>query len=74
MSEHPGSVLFVDGRTDEILRVERADQLPRERCFVDGQPVVRVVIFDEEGGRRRTLHEYGADRELLRTSIQERAD
>lgn len=70
--QHPGTITFLDGNTDQIVDEVAASDVPPEVAFVevDGQlqPVVRVVAFTSDD--RRTIHQYGAAGELLNSTIQ----
>lgn len=70
IADHPGTILFVDGRTDEITRVAEASAVHPDLRFVDDQPVVRVVAFED--GDQRRVFEYGPGKLLLRSSVQRR--
>ncbi len=72
MTEHPGTVEWVDGATGEVTEVEPAHRLPDALRFAPGpdgvlRPVVRIVISGV--GDRREIRQHGPDGELLRTTF-----
>lgn len=73
MTEHPGTVEYVDGVTGKVLHVADAADVDDAIGFApdaDGtlQPVTRIVITTV--GERREVRQMGADGALLRTTFQ----
>lgn len=73
MTEHPGTVEYVDGLTGKILYVANAADVDDAIGFAPGadgtpQPVTRIVITTV--GERREVRQLGADGTLLRTTFQ----
>lgn len=73
MTEHPGTVEYVDGVTGKILHVADAADVDDAIGFAPGadgrpQPVTRIVITTV--GDRREVRQLGADGALLRTTFQ----
>ena len=73
MTEHPGTVEYVDGLTGKILYVADAADVDDAIRFAPGadgtpQPVTRIVITTV--GERREVRQLGADGTLLRTTFQ----
>jgi hypothetical protein len=70
-NRHPGTILFIDGRTQQITVRLDATEVPRSVRFADTKqgrvPVVKVVAYPK--GSQRVIREYGPADELLRTSI-----
>jgi hypothetical protein len=66
--KHPGTIEFVDGRTGEVTRTERAEDVPDAIAFADGTPVTRIVVL--EAGDQREIRSYGADGEFLSATYQ----
>lgn len=74
MSEHPGTVEWVDGATGEVTEVQPVDELPESMRFAPGEdgtlhPVTRIVIT--ELGTQREIRQHGPGGELLRTTFGE---
>jgi hypothetical protein len=73
-SRHPGTIVYVDGRTlRETDRVAASDVPPLLRFAPTPRglvPVVRVVLYLES--ERRVIREYGPRGELLRSTAQYR--
>jgi hypothetical protein len=69
--DHPGTIVFVDGDTNEETEEQAAD-VPESIRFAETPeglvPVVRVVA--RTSGTRRIIREYGPDGELLRSTVQ----
>jgi hypothetical protein len=73
VTEHPGTVEYVDGVTGKILHVADAADVDDAIGFAPGadgtpQPVTRIVITTV--GDRREVRQLGADGALLRTTFQ----
>ena len=73
MTEHPGTIEFVDGATGEVTRRVPADEVPEQIRFAPGpdgdqRPVVRITVLTV--GPRREIRQFGADGELLRSTYQ----
>jgi hypothetical protein len=73
MTEHPGTVVYVDGATGKVVHVADAADVDDAIGFAPGrdgilQPVTRIVITTV--GDRREVRQLGADGALLRTSFQ----
>jgi hypothetical protein len=73
VTEHPGTVEYVDGATGKILHVADAADVEDAIGFAPGadgtlQPVTRIVITTV--GERREVRQLGADGALLRTTFQ----
>lgn len=72
--QHPGTIVFVDGNTQQVTEEVAASEVPFEIAFVAvaGQyrPVVRVVAFSTP--ERRVIRQYGPDGELLNSTVQRR--
>ncbi len=70
--EHPGTIVYVDGNTGEVLSTESADQVPESMRFVDTEagpiPVLKVVAFTSD--EQRIIREYGPDDQELRSTLQ----
>lgn len=73
--EHPGTIEFVDGDTNEITE-EDAANVPESLRFAETDeglvPVVRVVA--RTAGKQRFIREYGPGGELLRSTVQIQQD
>ena len=73
MSEHPGTIVFVDDASG-TARTRSAAEVPETIAWatVDGErlPVVRVVAITV--GPQRTLRSYGPDGRLLSSTVQVR--
>ena len=69
MTEHPGTVEWVDGDATEVVPVERLPESLRWAAGPDGElrPVVRIVIT--ASGNEREIRQHGPDGELLRTTF-----
>ena len=71
LPDHPGTIVFVDGDTNEETEEQAAD-VPETIRFAETPeglvPVVRVVA--RTSGTRRIIREYGPDGELLRSTVQ----
>jgi hypothetical protein len=69
--DHPGTIVFVDGDTNEETE-EQAVDVPESIRFAETPeglvPVVRVVA--RTSGTRRIIREYGPNGELLRSTVQ----
>jgi hypothetical protein len=69
--DHPGTIVFVDGDTNEETE-EQAVDVPESIRFAETPeglvPVVRVVA--RTAGTRRIIREYGPNGELLRSTVQ----
>lgn len=73
MTEHPGTIEYVDGATGKILHVADAADVDDAISFAPGadgtlQPVTRIVITTV--GERREVRQLAADGALLRTTFQ----
>jgi hypothetical protein len=70
-NRHPGTILFVDGRTQRVTFRVDAAEVPRAVRFAETKqgrvPVVKVVAYPR--GNQRIIREYGPADELLRTSV-----
>jgi hypothetical protein len=74
--QHPGTVVYLDGDTGQVVSRLPADEVPRESRFAPGEdgelvPIVKVVAHLTSGGRE--ILEYGPGDRLLRVTAQ-RAD
>lgn len=72
----PEKIVFVDGLTGKVREEVDFEEVPLPIRFADSKdgistPVVKIV--DITDGNNRTIKQYGADDELLRTTYQ-RAD
>jgi hypothetical protein len=69
VTEHPGTVEWVDGATTEVVPVERLPESLRFAAGPDGElrPVVRIVVT--ANGDEREIRQHGPDGELLRTTF-----
>jgi hypothetical protein len=72
---HPGTILFVDENTGQE-HPRPVSQVPEPLRFAPDhsgqlQPVVKVVAHVV--GEQRTIREYGASGEMLRSTVQFRA-
>jgi uncharacterized protein YndB with AHSA1/START domain len=72
VTEHPGTVEWVDGATGEVTKVEPVERLPESLRFAAGpdgepRPVVRIVVT--ANGDEREIRQHGPDGELLRTTF-----
>jgi hypothetical protein len=71
---HPGTVTFLDGATQQVVRTAAVGELPEPMRFAPTEhglvPVVKVVSFAE--GDQRIIREYGPGGELLRSTVQVR--
>jgi hypothetical protein len=69
--EHPGTIVYVDGDTNETTEEDIAN-VPESLRFADTDagpvPVVRVVA--RTAGNQRYIREYGPKGELLRSTVQ----
>ena len=73
MTEHPGTIEYVDGATGKIVHVADAADVDDAISFAPGadgtlQPVTRIVITTV--GERREVRQLAADGALLRTTFQ----
>ncbi len=70
---HPGTITFVDASAG-TEKVERAEDVPDSIAFVqlNGANVAVVKVVATTHGDHRTLHAYGADGVLLKTTVQVR--
>jgi hypothetical protein len=73
VTEHPGTVEYVDGMTGKIVHVAHAADVDEAISFAPGsdgtpQPVTRIVITTV--GDQREVRQMGADGSLLRTTFQ----
>jgi hypothetical protein len=73
VTEHPGTVEYVDGATGTTMHVAQAGDVDDAISFAPGadgtpQPVTRIVITTV--GDRREVRQIGADGALLRTTFQ----
>jgi hypothetical protein len=73
MTEHPGTVVYVDGTSGKVVHVADAADVDDAIGFAPGtdgtlQPVTRIVITTV--GDRREVRQLGADGALLRTTFQ----
>jgi hypothetical protein len=74
VTEHPGTVVYVDGATEKVVHVADAADVDDAIAFAPGsdgvlQPVTRIVITTV--GDRREVRQLGADGALLRTTFQQ---
>ncbi len=73
--QHPGTIVFVDGDTNAVIREVPASAAPDSVRYADTEqgpvPVVRVVATT--AGDQRFVREYGPAGELLRTTVQVRS-
>jgi hypothetical protein len=73
--QHPGTIVYVDGNTNAVVREGPAADVPESVRFADTEqgrvPVVRVVATT--AGDQRFVREYGPAGELLRTTVQVRS-
>ena len=69
---HPGSIVYIDGDTSEVVAERKACDVPEHMRFVQAKegavPVVRVI--SSTLGDRRTIREFGPNGELLRSTVQ----
>jgi len=67
---HPGKITYVDGRTQKVIEIEDAADVPESMRFAETPrglvPIVKVVLHRER--ERSEIHEYGPDGELLRST------
>jgi hypothetical protein len=68
---HPGTITYVDGATQKVIRVEDASKLPDSLRFANTPegpvPVVKVVL--QRLGDHAEILEYGPRGQLLRTTV-----
>jgi hypothetical protein len=69
---HPGTIVFIDGDTSEVIDTMSAAGLPDTMKFEETPegtvPIVKVVAFT--GGDIRRILEYGPQDQLLRATTQ----
>lgn len=70
---HPGTIVYVDGMTNQVVNTRNAAELPESARFApDAQgrlvPIVKVVAFTV--GKQRTIREEGPDGTVLRSTVQ----
>jgi len=73
MTEHPGTIEFVDAATGEVTRTVPVDEVPEGIAFVPGPtgetlPVTRITILTLDD--RREIRQFAADGTLLRSTYQ----
>jgi hypothetical protein len=73
VTQHPGTVEYVDGATGRIIHVADAADVDDAIKFAPDasgtpQPVTRIVITTV--GEQREVRQHGADGALLRTTFQ----
>jgi hypothetical protein len=73
VTEHPGTIEYVDGTTGKVVHVADAADVDEAISFAPGsdgtsQPVTRIVITTV--GEQREVRQMGADGALLRTTFQ----
>jgi hypothetical protein len=74
VTDHPGTVVYVDGTTEKVVHVADAADVDDAIAFAPGtdgvlRPVTRIVITTV--GDRREVRQLGADGALLRTTFQQ---
>ena len=69
--KHPGSITFVD-EAEGTERVTPVDTVPESIAFYEGgaEPIPVVRIVSHLRGTQRVIRSYGADGELLTTTVQ----
>ncbi len=72
--KHPGTIVFVDGKTQEITDTMKAAEVPESIRFVETAegrvPVVKIVEITTD--KERFIHFYGPDDQFLKSTIQVR--
>ena len=73
MTEHPGTIEFVDAATGEVTRTVRADEVPEGIAFLPGpdgetRAVTRITVLTLDD--RREIRQFAADGTLLRSTYQ----
>jgi hypothetical protein len=71
--QHPGSIVYVDGNTSQVIATKKPSEVPEDLRFAPGPdgtkiPIVRVVAT--VAGDQRTIREYGPEGQVLRSTIQ----
>jgi hypothetical protein len=73
VSTHPGTVLFVDERGESVAR--SIDEVPEALRFARDASGALIAVTRVEAtaaGDTRTIREYSADGQLLRSTLQRR--
>lgn len=70
--KHPGTIVFIDGITQEVTKEVPASEVPLNIRFVETEagvvPVVRIVNFTT--AEKQIIRQYGPDGQLLRSTVQ----
>ena len=70
--KHPGTITFIDGKTNKVVSTRKAADLPESIAYAETRkgwvPVVKVVALQTEDVR--FIREYSAKGELLRATQQ----
>jgi hypothetical protein len=69
--KHPGKIIFVDGKTEQITSEENADAMPFTIRYSETEkglvPVVKIVTHDR--GDQIIVRSYGPNDEYLTSTV-----
>jgi hypothetical protein len=64
-NQHPGFIVYINEKTNTEERVD-ISEIPKDEHFVNGIPIVKVVLIPFEGNRAKVC-EFGPGDRLLQT-------